>query len=203
MCHRNHNYHSACTLYAHRVVCMSCRRVTPRAAFQRVLADLNPAADAAARAFAQQRTAQRAPLPTPGVEALVRRPDGDVELPVRRPDGDVELVDAASMFVVPPCDACGGVLKPHVVFFGDGVDRDVAQRALDIASACDALLVVGSSLAVYSAFRLVKGARERGATVAAVTLGATRADDMLALTVPARAGEALSRLDRLLMLPRG
>lgn len=182
---------------------MTCRRQTPRAALQHVLANLNPAADTAARAFAQRRP--NAPLPTPGLEpdALVRRPDGDVQLPVRRPDGDVELVDAAEAFVVPPCDACGGVLKPDVVFFGDGVDKHVAQRALDVAASCDALLVVGSSLAVYSAFRLVKAAHGAGAVVAAVTLGPTRADELLSFKVEARAGEALARLERSLVLPRG
>ncbi len=40
-------------------------------------------------------------------------------VPVRRPDGDVELQDAGQGFHVPSCDTCGGVLKPHVVFFGE------------------------------------------------------------------------------------
>ena len=49
-------------------------------------------------------------------------------VPVRRPDGDVELVDADVGFVVPPCGVCGGVVKPRVVFFGDNVAREVADR---------------------------------------------------------------------------
>jgi hypothetical protein len=62
------------------------------------------------------------------MQAFVRRPDGDLEIPVRRPDGDVELQDVGSGFVVPPCPRCGGILKPDVVFFGDGVPPDRSER---------------------------------------------------------------------------
>ena len=59
---------------------------------------------------------------------VIRRPDGDVEIPVRRPDGDVELRGADEHFQVPPCERCGGILKPNVVFFGDGVPKERAER---------------------------------------------------------------------------
>jgi NAD-dependent deacetylase sirtuin 4 len=63
---------------------------------------------------------------------VLARPDGDVELPdgvLRRPDGDVELTDEfQKTFRVPPCPRCGGILKPNVVFFGDGVPADRAAR---------------------------------------------------------------------------
>ena len=52
--------------------------------------------------------------------SAVGRPDGDAQPDVRRPDGDMEVADGGRGFRVPPCSACGGVLKPHVVFFGDG-----------------------------------------------------------------------------------
>jgi NAD-dependent SIR2 family protein deacetylase len=51
-----------------------------------------------------------------------------LQVPVRRPDGDVELKDAGHAFLVPPCPDCGGVLKPDVVFFGDNVPKDRAER---------------------------------------------------------------------------
>jgi hypothetical protein len=51
-----------------------------------------------------------------------------LQIPVRRPDGDVEVADAGHAFVVPPCSSCGGVLKPDVVFFGDAVPRERADR---------------------------------------------------------------------------
>lgn len=87
----------------------------------------------------------------------MQRPDGDAEA-VQRPDGDVELAAAAQQgFRVPPCTACGGVLKPSVVFFGDGIPPERAQQALELAQGCRSMLVVGSSLAVWSAYRCVLG----------------------------------------------
>lgn len=74
----------------------------------------------------------------------------------QRPDGDAELDPlalGAAGFVVPPCPACGGILKPHVVFFGDSIPKDRADAAAALAGGADAMLVVGSSLQVYSAFR--------------------------------------------------
>ena len=115
-----------------------------------------------------------------------------------RPDGDAELGDAHELydgFRHPPCEACGSeMVKPNVVFFGDNIPRDRVAEAGRLAEECDGVLVVGSSLMVWSAFRLVKAARERGAPVAAVTVGETRADDMLDLKIESRAGETLARL---------
>jgi NAD-dependent SIR2 family protein deacetylase len=100
------------------------------------------------------------------------------------PDGDADLEDADfSSFAIPSCRACGGLLKPDVVFFGENVPRervDVAARHLEQA---DAMLVVGSSLMVYSGFRFVETMARAGKPVAAVNLGRTRGDDLLALKV--------------------
>lgn len=75
------------------------------------------------------------------------------QVPVRRPDGDIELQDAGDHFTVPPCESCGGRLKPDVVFFGDSLPKERSQRAAQLAKDADLLLVVGSSLMVFSAFR--------------------------------------------------
>jgi NAD-dependent deacetylase sirtuin 4 len=123
---------------------------------------------------------------------------------VRRPDGDVELRDAGRSFLVPPCAGCGGVLKPDVVFFGDGVPRARAKAALAAASGADVLLVAGSSLMVFSAFRLARAAKEAGATLVAVNVGPTRADELLDVKLELLAGEALMALAShpALLLPR-
>ena len=95
---------------------------------------------------------------------------------------------------MPPCASCGGVLKPDVVFFGESVPRahvDAAQAHLDRA---DAMLVVGSSLMVYSGFRFAQAAAHRRIPIAAVNLGRTRADDLLTLKVEERCEAALSFL---------
>ncbi len=100
------------------------------------------------------------------------------------PDGDVDLdgVDFDA-FHVPRCPSCAGVLKPDVVFFGESVPRPRVEFVLNRLRETDALLVVGSSLMVYSGYRFVKAAVALGKPVAAVNLGRTRADAELELKV--------------------
>lgn len=96
---------------------------------------------------------------------------------VLAPDGDVDVDDDTSAsFVVPACVRCGGVLKPDVTFFGENVPAGRVERAWSWWSKADALLVVGSSLTVFSGYRFVKRARERGMPIAIVNDGATRGD---------------------------
>jgi NAD-dependent SIR2 family protein deacetylase len=112
------------------------------------------------------------------------------------PDGDADIDHhlGFSNFVVPPCKSCGGVLKPDVVFFGETVPRGQVALAHEHLDDADAMLVVGSSLMVYSGFRFAQAAARRGIPIAAVNLGRTRADDLLALKVEARCEAALSFL---------
>ena len=121
------------------------------------------------------------------------------------PDGDAEVEDAHYAGVrVPACDACGGILKPDVVFFGDSVPKDRVRRGMAAVDACDSLLVVGSSLMVYSGFRFADYARARGKCLAAINLGKTRADDFLEAKVEADCGAVLQRLaQEALGSPRG
>ncbi len=95
-------------------------------------------------------------------------------------DGDAHLAaDLYAGFKVPACPACGGILKPDVVFFGDGVPRERVASAMAAITAAAGLLVVGSSLMVYSGFRFVEFARREGKPVMAIKLGTTRADHLL------------------------
>jgi len=98
------------------------------------------------------------------------------------PDGDADLegIDF-SRFRVTDCPACGGMLKPNVVFFGDNVPKERVFNALDSLRQADALLVVGSSLMVYSGFRFCKQAAQLNIPIAAITRGKTRADELLSL----------------------
>jgi NAD-dependent SIR2 family protein deacetylase len=118
-----------------------------------------------------------------GVEAL-DAPDGDADI-----DG-VEF----SSFAVPSCQKCGGVLKPDVVFFGENVPRDRVNAAEPHLAQAEAILVVGSSLMVYSGFRFVDMAARIGKPVAAVNLGRTRADELLVLKVERPCEAALAFL---------
>jgi len=111
------------------------------------------------------------------------------------PDGDADLDGVRfETFDVPACGACGGLLKPDVVFFGEGVPGDRVRQAMAALDASDAMLVVGSSLMVYSGFRFAQAMAEAGKPIAAVNLGRTRADDLLALKVADRCAAALSFL---------
>jgi NAD-dependent SIR2 family protein deacetylase len=98
------------------------------------------------------------------------------------PDGDAQLEpESLEGFVVPECDECGGVLQPDVVFFGDNVPPDRTKQALQWMDEADALLVVGSSLMVFSGYRFCKLAAEAGKPIAAINAGKTRADDLISL----------------------
>jgi NAD-dependent SIR2 family protein deacetylase len=111
------------------------------------------------------------------------------------PDGDADLEHADfSGFVVPACEACGGILKPDVVFFGENVPRELVASAQDHLAQAGAMLIVGSSLMVYSGFRFVQMAARRRLPIAAVNLGRTRADDLLTLKVEDHCEAALSFL---------
>ncbi|WHZ11790.1 MAG: NAD-dependent protein deacetylase of SIR2 family [Burkholderiaceae bacterium] len=127
---------------------------------------------------------------------LERNPDWGVLEAGTAPDGDADLDGLDfSGFSVPPCPRCGdGLLKPDVVFFGENVPRDRVSAALAALQQADALLVVGSSLMVYSGFRFAQAAAAAAKPVAAVNLGRTRADDLLALKVERPVGETLAAL---------
>ena len=88
---------------------------------------------------------------------------------------DVPVDDS---FWIPTCTQCGGILKPDVVFFGANLDPKVKEDASTAVDACQGLWVIGSSLMVYSAYRLVRQAHENGKPIACVNLGSTRADSM-------------------------
>jgi NAD-dependent SIR2 family protein deacetylase len=100
------------------------------------------------------------------------------------PDGDasVEPTELAD-FRLPWCTCCGGTLMPNVVFFGDNVPPARTAIALAEMERADALLVVGSSLMVYSGFRFCRMAQASGKPIAAINLGRTRADDLLDIKI--------------------
>ena len=106
---------------------------------------------------------------------------------VQAPDGDT-LLDTAfeEHFQVPCCPHCNGErLKPDVVFFGENVAPATAARAMAAVEHAQGLLVVGSSLMAYSAFRLCKAMVEQGKPVIAINLGKTRGDELLQTKIEA------------------
>jgi NAD-dependent SIR2 family protein deacetylase len=149
-----------------QVVCLSCGTREHRAAVQERLLASNP-------------EWMNGPFRTASAE-----PDGDAHA---EPPAD-------GSFHVPNCLRCGGILKPEVVFFGENVPRDRVEKAFAMLGEAEALLVVGSSLAVYSGYRFVQQAARDGKPVAIVNSGPTRGDDVAAVRIEAALGVALPRL---------
>ncbi|XP_020034650.1 NAD-dependent protein lipoamidase sirtuin-4, mitochondrial [Castor canadensis] len=112
------------------------------------------------------------------------------------PDGDVFLSDEqVQSFQVPSCVRCGGPLKPDVVFFGDTVNPDKVDFVHRRVQEADSLLVVGSSLQVYSGYRFILTAREKKLPIAILNIGPTRSDDLACLKLNSRCGELLPLID--------
>lgn len=112
---------------------------------------------------------------------------------VTAPDGDADIDDALiEQFHAPRCRSCGGLLKPDVVFFGENVPDARYEAARNALAGADALLVVGSSLMVYSGFRFVRQAHEAGLPIAIVNRGHTRGDELAALKLEGDVGAILT-----------
>lgn len=111
------------------------------------------------------------------------------------PDGDADLEGHDfSRFEVPDCPLCGGLMKPDVVFFGEGVPRERVLAATHGLDQADAVLVAGSSLMVFSGFRFVNAAAKAGKPIAAVNMGRTRADGLFSLKIERPVAETLAAL---------
>jgi NAD-dependent SIR2 family protein deacetylase len=111
------------------------------------------------------------------------------------PDGDVDLPDdQLDAFTVVDCEACGGVLKPDVVYFGENVPAPRLAEAYELADGARALLVLGSSLTVFSGRRFVVRADKAGVPVAIVNDGPTRGDDVAAVRLGTPLGATLRAL---------
>jgi len=112
-----------------------------------------------------------------------------------QPDGDADLdAERVARFQVVTCRQCEGDLKPDVVFFGGAVSERTLAAAWDLFAEAEALLVVGSSLTVYSGFRFVRRAQEQTLPIAIVNVGPTRADDIATVKLSAPVGALLPRL---------
>lgn len=128
-------------------------------------------------------------------QLIARNPAWAMLDAVDAPDGDAYLDEQDfSGFDVPACPHCGGVLKPDVVFFGENVPRERVEAASRHLQQADAMLVVGSSLMVFSGYRFVLAASRLGLPIAAVNMGHTRADVLFALKLEQPCAQALAFL---------
>ena len=110
------------------------------------------------------------------------------------PDGDADIEIDFSRVKVPECPHCGGTLKPDVVFFGDTVPRADVEQGYQWVERAQALLVVGTSLMVYSSFRFVRKAYELGVPILAINQGKTRGDELFSLKANIDCAQGLAEL---------
>lgn len=180
--------------YLRTAVCLSCRKEYDRVNFQKDLSALNPA-----WAEFLDRMLESGALTTENPEerrakGLKTNPDGDVDIP------GVEY----NTFKYPPCPSCvnkpptvegeqsrvdvdtdgawlpsstAGVLKPNVIMFGESIPGPIKEAAEVAVDGAGSVLVLGSSLATYSAWRLIKRARDANTPVAIANLGGVRGEE--------------------------
>ncbi|KAI1096495.1 DHS-like NAD/FAD-binding domain-containing protein [Rostrohypoxylon terebratum] len=181
--------------YLRSCVCTSCHEELPRDTFQDALARLNPTW----AAFLQEILASGA-LDTENPEerrakGLRTNPDGDVDLPgapyttFRYPacprclltppvvaDGSTAKVEVDADGAWDPTSTAG-ILKPAVTMFGENIRPSIKLAADHAIENAGSLLVLGTSLATYSAWRLAKKAKDRGIPIAMINLGGVRGED--------------------------
>jgi len=133
-------------------------------------------------------------------------PDGDSDVRLKTqaagassfPADDGHLTaQAIDNLTIPECRNCGGVLKPDVVFFGENVNREIVDDAFASLDAAGALLVVGSSLMIYSGYRFARHADSVNKPIAIVNRGITRADDLATLKINVDCERTLETVARL------
>jgi NAD-dependent SIR2 family protein deacetylase len=111
------------------------------------------------------------------------------------PDGDVDLADSQlDGFATVDCERCGGVLKPDVVYFGENVPRERVDLACSWIDSAAVLLVLGSSLHVFSGRRFVMRAASASIPVVIVNQGSTRGDDVAEVRIDAPLGATLQAI---------
>lgn len=148
----------------------TCDYSIPRHAFQQILNQLNPA-------------------------LLEKAAEFDSSPEKMKPDGDIEILqEDIDKFYLPECPNCGGYLKPHIVFFGDNVPRPRIEKVVRLIIDSDGILVLGSSLTVFSGYRIVLQAKELNLPVAIINIGQTRADRIVDLKINAKCSEIMKAI---------
>ncbi|ROW12433.1 hypothetical protein VMCG_00207 [Cytospora schulzeri] len=200
--------------YLRSLVCTSCLHEFPRDVFQNELARLNPAwavslADAiASGALETENLAERR------AKGLRTNPDGDVDIPDApyttfrypacqrclanpplAPDGTRQSVevDQEGAWQSP---STAGILKPAVIMFGENIPTKVKTAAEQAVDGAGRLLVLATSLATYSAWRLAQRAKDRGMPIAIVTIGGVRGEESFVADLhPTQGGAKGVRID--------
>ncbi|KAJ4391744.1 hypothetical protein N0V93_005364 [Gnomoniopsis smithogilvyi] len=200
--------------YLRSLVCTSCHSEFSREVFQEDLKRLNPAWAAflvealASGALDTENPTERRAL------GIKTNPDGDVDLPdapyttfrypacqkcltspPTAPDGTQHKVEIDQDGAWAPSSSAG-ILKPAVIMFGESIPAKVKIAAEEAVDEAGRLLVLATSLATYSAWRLAKRAKDRGIPLAIVNMGGVRGEDVLLADLhDGQSGEEGLRID--------
>ena len=167
----------------HLIKCTSCGERSDRNVMQNRLLDNNPVL----------RQFEGNDAPDGDSDARLKHAPGSENFPA---DDDHLAAQAIENLIIPECRSCGGVLKPDVVFFGENVNRDIVDDAFASLEQAGALLVIGSSLMIYSGYRFARHADSTNKPIAIVNRGVTRADDIATLKILSDCEDALTAVTR-------
>ena len=181
--------------YLRALVCVNCHNELDRAVFQERLSQLNPTWAAFLAEMLETGALTTENPDERKKRGLKSNPDGDVDVPgapyttFRYPacptclfkppilvDGTIGRVEIDADGAWSP-ESNAGILKPAVIMFGESIKSQVKQAAEQAVSDASRILVIGSSLATYSAWRLVKQARDEGMPIGVLNLGGVRGED--------------------------
>lgn len=90
---------------------------------------------------------------------------------------------------VPRCTKCGHIIKPEVVLYGEALDMDVMNRAIQYIRSAEVLIIGGTSLAVYPAAGLLQ--YFNGAYLVLINKSATQMDDQAHIVIHQPIGEVM------------
>lgn len=200
--------------YLRALTCVTCHNDLPREAFQEALSTLNPAWSAfLAKAIASGALDTENPDER-RAKGMKTNPDGDVDLP-GAPYTTFRYPACPHCLANPPIAGDGtqtkvevdregawkdtstaGILKPAVIMFGESIPSKVKEAAEQAIDSSGRLLVLGTSLATYSAWRLARRAKERGMPIGILNLGGVRGEDAFFEKLPmGHTGEAGLRIE--------
>jgi len=106
----------------------------------------------------------------------------------------VNMDRSQNMGTLPKCSKCGGLLRPHVVWFGESLDPDIIHKAIEAAQNCECMLIVGTSGVVQPAASLASQAKAEGAVVAEINIEQTPQSGQMDFVLTGPAGKILPML---------
>jgi NAD-dependent deacetylase len=108
--------------------------------------------------------------------------------------GQVSVNRQVPINILPYCDGCGGLLRPHIVWFGESLDPNDLGQSEAALSACEVLLIIGTSGVVHPAASFASVARAAGAFVAEINLDPTPNSPVVDIAIQGRAKDIVPML---------